>query len=240
MNTFKESIWLARYDFRHVVKQIAALIFVAGIYGYFFADLMEGYLEKTKPVFDLFFFLYLFFMPSWSRSKESQVQQIEGDLYAAPTFMLFNQLPIRKNVVIISRFFCLFVPVIIGTVLVLVVTYIASDVLREVLSVGGLVVLTLFWTGIALASCSAFATMEAGERISKLRMVTSFIWLILIAGALFILMKDVLKSGILKWSIFFTADHPLVMLLLALLIPIGASWWAYRRAYKQMNKMDYM
>ncbi len=240
MNMMKESIWLARFDFRHVVRHILALLMMAVLYAYFFSDLMEGYLGKIQPVFDLFFLMYIFFMPSWTRSKESQIQKIDGDLYAAPTFLLFNQLPIKRKVIILSRFISLYIPVIVGTVVALVLTYIWSDAFKDALSIGGIVVLTIFWTGIALASCSAYATMETGERITKMRMVTSFIWLILIGGALFLLMKDVFKTGILKWSVFFTSDHPFIMLILAIVIPSLSTWWAYRHALKQMNKMDYM
>jgi hypothetical protein len=60
------------------------------------------------------------------------------------------------------------------------------------------------------------------------------------AAALFYLMKYVLQTGILKWSIYFSADYPVLMILMAILIPTLSTWWAYRHALKQMNKMDYM
>lgn len=240
MNTIKESIWLARFDFRYVVKHIPVVLLLAALYGFFFSGIMEGYLGTVQPAFDLFFFLYLFFMPAWSRSKDSLARKIDGDLYAAPVFLLLNQLPIKRSVIITSRFICLYVPITIGTVGVMIMTYYFSDAFKEILNVRYLIVLTMFWTGIALSSCSASVTMEMGDRISKKRFITSFIWLVGGAAALYFLMKDVLQTGILKWSIFFSADHPVLMVLMAIVIPTLSTWWAYRHALKQMNKMDYM
>ncbi|UKS66447.1 hypothetical protein [Rossellomorea marisflavi] len=240
MNMMKESIWLARFDFKYVLKHIPIVLLMAALYAYFFAELMEGYLVKAKPAFDLFFFLYIFFMPAWSRTKDSLAQKINGDLYAAPVFLLLNQLPIKKTVIITSRLLCLYIPITIGTAAVMVMTYYWSEDLKGVLTFGEMLVLTSFWTGIALSFCSASVTMEMGERISKKRIITSFIWLLAGAAALFYLMKYVLQTGILKWSIYFSADYPVLMILMAILIPTLSTWWAYRHALKQMNKMDYM
>lgn|GEM_PF-6397808 len=240
MNTMKESIWLARFDFKYVLKYIPVVLLMAALYSYFFSEFMEGYLEKVQPAFDLFFFLYIFFMPTWSRTKDSLAQKIHGDLYAAPVFLLLNQLPIKKTVIITSRLLCLYIPITIGTAAAMVMTYFLSEEFNEVLTFGELIVLTMFWTGIALSSCSASVTMEMGERISKKRIITSFIWLVGGAAALYFLMKDVLQTGILKWSIFFSADHPVLMVQMAIVIPTLSTWWAYRHALKQMNKMDYM
>ena len=130
MSTWKQALWLAKFEMRASVKPYFLLLGYAILFGTFFS--MTNSLYNNLLV-DSFFFLVFWIMAILTRPKEFQLQKITEGVWASPFVLMLNQLPIPQNVLIISRFLIFFSFSIPFHLFILTFMYIFSGELRAIM-----------------------------------------------------------------------------------------------------------
>src|SRR5690625_1887268 len=104
MNDCKQAFSIAKLELKaSVLSFLFALTFVSFI-TFALATSMDSYMDNGYAGFDLLFILIFTFGPVWTKPKDFQLQKIYGGLLASPVLVMQNQLPIRTEVLVKSRF----------------------------------------------------------------------------------------------------------------------------------------
>ncbi|WP_404406948.1 hypothetical protein [Jeotgalibacillus malaysiensis] len=130
MNTFRQALRLTRIELSVSKKHSLTLLFMAGVYTFFFYLSMPPYLEEHFFILDVLLMIYLCTISFAIKPKNFQYQKIDDNLFGSPYFSMLNQLPIKRSVLITSRFILPFISIIAGITLLLAGTYILSPELR--------------------------------------------------------------------------------------------------------------
>ena len=85
-------------------KHLLTLSLFLIIYVSFIVFSADTYLETGFVLFDVFFLLITGIAATWAKPKEFQLQKMKGISTVNPYFVMLNQLPIPKEILIKNRF----------------------------------------------------------------------------------------------------------------------------------------
>ncbi|CAM3867516.1 hypothetical protein [Alkalicoccus chagannorensis] len=239
METWNQARWLAGFELSIAKGYYALLAVLATFYGFFLAITVESYFQEPTFLLDFFLFIFLLSIIVVVKPKNIQYQKIHDGLYASPYVMMLRQLPISKSVLVMSRFLTFMLAVLLGTSVMLVLAYVVSPALREVLPLSQFVVLLLVWLCINLSVGGLFAASDAGDSIKRFTLLKS--WLIILGFflGLYLVFYPGMDMGVFGWTVHLV-QHYLLLTLPAALLAAGLSTWLwYRHAMKQMDRLDY-
>ncbi|MFO1446511.1 hypothetical protein KDN24_25565 [Bacillus sp. Bva_UNVM-123] len=239
MNVWKQALWLSRFEVRASLKSFLILFIIAIFYGLFFSI---SFAEFDFFVNDLFFIFIFWSMSNVVRPKVFTLQKISDGVWAAPFVVMLNQLPIQKNVLIISRFITYFIFSIPFHLLMLIFIYTFSADLREIVSAGSFIAFSIIWICYGVASGSMFPASEIGDKAPKNNLVLSALGILFYGGVLgIIIVINIFSSrSIVSWSIYAVNERPFVSSFLSCVIAILVVGYYTRYMRKKMDKIDFL
>ncbi|QED46359.1 hypothetical protein [Cytobacillus dafuensis] len=241
MSEWKQACWLAMFEVKSNLKGIITLAAMAvGLSIFFTLVFSISEMEDVTIVYDIFFVLTFWVVAASFRPKEIQLKKMNGGTWASPYFVMLNQLPITKNVLVMSRFIGFFIISIPFNVLVLTLIYALSTEFREAMPITTYIVFSIIWLCIGFTVGSMFPASDVGEKMSMLKLV---IFNILFYGALLAIYVGIFYvygQGVVAWTMHAAREWPQLSIAVSLLIAIINFLFAKGYIYKKIDKIDYL
>lgn len=241
MGEWKQALWLAKFEIKASVQGILLLFAMTLGLSLFFTSVFSGSVLEAAPlVFDVFFLLTFWMVAASFRPKEFQLKKIGGDTWASPYFIMLNQLPITKNVLVMSRFISYFIVSIPFHVLVLTLIYAFSSEYRDVLPIASYLVFSIIWISFGIACGAMFPAGDAGEKMSTTKLV---VFNILLWGgllAILIAINIIYNQGIVAWTMYAAKEWPFTSTAVSIIVVIGNLLYYKGYMYKKIDKVDYL
>lgn len=192
---------------------------------------------------DIFYLLLFTFVPFWIRPKEFQYQKTHGGMWASPAIITLTQLPIKKDIIIKSRFILYFIYSFPFQLFLLVSLYTLTPNLQTTMSLGSYIAFSIIWLSFGIYTGLSIVTTDAGDGYKrekhKLYMTLSFV--ILLAVILLILCFGLIfKHGIVHWTIIIAQKWPLISAAISILLVFLGFKHAQQHMKKTIEKVDYL
>lgn len=191
--------------------------------------------------YDLFFLIFIGMAGSWAKPKEFQFNKLKDGSWGTPYFLMLQQLPIRKEVLIKNRFVIYFVYSIPSNLLFLVSIYAFSAEIRSILTFSEYTVFTIIWLSFTVYWGTQFPLADVGE-LSNIHPVKVWFYtvafLVMSVGTI-VLIQLFTGYGVVYNTMLLAKKWPILTSLLSIAFAIVCTKWALRRAYQKMMKIDY-
>lgn len=241
MSDWKHAWWLAMFEVKASLKGIITLVALSFGLGIFFTEVFSITIMKDVPIIFDVFFLFTFWVLSASfRPKEHQLKRMGGDIWVSPYFIMLNQLPIKKNVLVLSRFISYFTISIPFHILVLILIYALSSEYRVFMPAISYLVFSIIWLSFGVLCGSMFPASDVGEKISTLKAI---VYSVLLYGgilAVLIVIYYVFNKGIVEMTMYAAKEWPLTSILISILLAVIGLLYYKGYVYKRIDKVDYL
>lgn len=240
MQNWKQAFWLARFELNASKKNILFSFVYFLFTGASLISVFSSYLEKGIVLIDFLFLLMFTIGPIWTKPKDFQIQRINSELVAAPAFIMLNQLPIKQDVIIKSRFIIYFAYSFIFQVLLLVSLYAFIPELQSMLSFGTFIIFVIIWISFGIYIGYIFPATDAGEKTTSTKSTIYTVLMVVAAIVVFTIYQIMFQHGIVHWTIIFAQKWPALSTIISIVLAIlGYNYWQ-RYMKKVANKIDYL
>lgn len=196
-------------------------------------------IESNIGIDVIFIMLFLFF-PSWMKAKENQIQKVSGDLWASPTFIMLNQLPISKDILVKSRVLAYSLYAIPFFILQLLVLYILGGGFVETMATSEYIAFSIIWISFSIYAGFIMPASDTGDRVNNT--ILTVYMILLSGGALvfFWLFYYFTGLGLVDLTVELARNWPLLSVAVSLLLAyLGLRYWlGYMK--RHMEKIDYL
>lgn len=240
MNEWKQAYRLAAFELKASMKSFLLTLAFYIAMSLIVMVSFDIYLEGKFKFFDLLFLLIFFMFPSWMKSKEFQMQKMDGDLWTSPSIIMLQQLPIPRNIIVKSRFiihaFCSFP----FQLILFIAMPLMSANFREMMTPTAYIAFVLIWLALSIAVGFIMAASEAGGNFKTKAIVKSFVYLVIGAAAIYFLFVLLSDAGFIHWTMFLAMEWTLLSAAIAVVLILAG--WKYWQAdmRKTMKKTDYL
>lgn len=237
MNDWKQAYRLASFEMKASMKSFLLILVFYIAMSLIFMQSLGVHLEGDFRFFDLLFLLIFFMFPVWMKSKEFQMQKIDGDLWASPSIVMLQHLPVSKDIIVKSRFlihsFCSFP----FQLILLIAMPIMSENFREAMTPVAYISFVLIWLSLSIAIGFVMAASEAGGNYKMKAFVLSIMYLLIGFAIVYFLRPD---DGFVQLTMMMAAEWSLLSIVLA--VVLGIAGWKYWQAdmKKMIKKADYL
>lgn len=240
MHAWKQAYWLAGFELKARIKNSLLLLAFYTFVGFICLWSFDHYLADNFYAFDLIFLLLFIMFPAWMKPKIFQMQKMDGNLWAVPAVIMFQQLPVSKAVIVKSRF-------IIHSAysfpyqLILLATLLAvSPTFREMMTPLSFIAFVAIWLAVSVALGFAMAASEAGGTFDTKLLAKSMIYLVLGVAIFYAAFQWLTEQGLIYWTIGLAQNWPLLSIAGSLLA--GFTGWIYwqRVMRKDIERADYL
>ncbi|MGI2327018.1 hypothetical protein [Planococcus sp. YIM B11945] len=240
MNKWKQAYRLAAYEMKASVKNFLLILAFYTAMSLIFMLSFDVYLEGEFAFFDLLFLLIFFIFPAWMKSKEFQMQKMDGDLWTSPSIIMLQQLPILKDIIVKSRFiihaFCSFP----FQLILFIAMPLLSENFRNMMTPAAYIAFVLIWLSLSVSIGFIMAASEAGGNFKTKTIILSLVCLLIGVAAFYILFPLLSDKGFVHWTMFIAADWTLLSVIAAIVLCVAG--WNYWQAdmRKTIKKTDYL
>lgn len=240
MNEWKQASRLAAFELKASMKSLITIFVFYIAMSLIVMMSFDLYLEGEFRFFDFLFLVIFFLFPAWMKSKEFQMQKMDGDLWTTPSIVMLQQLPIPRDVIIKSRFVVHAVCSFPFQLILLIVLPLMSENFRSLMSAATYIAFVLIWLALSIAVGFIMAASEAGGNFKTRAIVKSFVYMIAGIAAVYGLIYLLADSGIVRWTISLAADWTWLSVIGAIVLSIAG--WKYWQAdmRKMIKKTDYL
>ena len=240
MNEWKQAYQLAAFEMKASMRNILLILLFYIAMSLIFMMSFDIYLEEKFMFFDLLFLLVFFMFPSWMKSKEFQMQKIDGDLWTVPSIIMLQQLPVSKNVIIKSRFIIHAICSFPFQLILLIAMPLMSENFREIMTPFSYATFVLIWLALSISIGFMMASSEAGGNFKTKAIVKSFVYLAIGAAAIYFLFPLISEEGFVHWTMLLAAEWTLSSIFIAIIVSIaGWNYWQMDMR-KMIKKTDYL
>lgn len=240
MNEWKQASRLAAFELKASMKSLITIFVFYIAMSLIVMMSFDLYLEGEFRFFDFLFLVIFFLFPAWMKSKEFQMQKMDGDLWTTPSIVMLQQLPIPRDVIIKSRFVVHAVCSFPFQLTLLIALPLMSENFRSLMSPVTYIAFVLIWLALSIAVGFIMAASEAGGNFKTRAIVKSFVYMIAGIAAVYGLIYLFADSGIVHWTISLAADWTWLSMIAAITLSIAG--WKYWQAdmRKMIKKTDYL
>lgn len=242
MQDWKRAFGLAKFELRESKGSlILVLLFFLFLCSYFRSSL-PSYLENGFVGYDFFFVLVFSVAAFWAKPKEFQISKINSSLQVSRLLVTQSQLPIKRDVLVKSRFIIHFFYSFPYQVLLLLLLYAFTPDLSELLPLGSYTAFSIIWLSFGIYTGYVFPMSEAGDKtgLTTAAIIAYCIVFLVITFFVFAFIHFLFGNGIVYWSIVFAQKWPLLSSVISLFLAFfGFKHWQYYMN-KAMEKIDYL
>lgn len=240
MNDWKEAIWLAVFELKSSIKGLLTLLIFLFVILLFFITAFPNYLEANFVGFDIFFLLTFSTAAIWAKPKEFQYQKIAEDIWANPFFVMLNQLPVKKSILMKSRFIIHFVYSIPFHIVLLVSLYFLTPIIKYEIGLNQYFVFSIIWICFGIAAGTIYPASDAGDKITNFGMVIYSFFLFIAFIIFFTLFQLFVGDGIVSWTLMVADKWPLLSIFISVIMAIASLYCWNNYLSKKIKKMDYL
>ncbi|WP_100009738.1 hypothetical protein [Lentibacillus sediminis] len=235
----RRQVWeLAVLELKNISIKAAFYFILISIFSSFIL-VTFSHIESNIAIDVIFIMLFLFY-PSWMKAKEIQMQKISGDLWASPTFIMLNQLPISKDMLVKSRMLAYSISAVPFFILQLLILYIFGGGFAETIATGEYIAFSVIWISFSIYAGFIMPASDTGDRVNSLTMT---VYTILLSGgalAFFWLFYNFTDRALVQLTVELAQNWPLLSSAASLLLAyLGVRYWlGYMK--RHMEKIDYL
>lgn len=205
-----------------------------------FVNSFEVYAAGDFFFFDFIFLLVFLVFPSWMKGKEFQMAKLGGDLWTVPALVMLQQLPIKKDVIVKSRFLIYGIHSAVFQLLLLIALPTFSTEFRELVTPLSLIAFVIIWMSLSVAAGFVMVASEAGGNFGTKAFLAAWLWIALAVAAMYFLFPVLFPEGFVMWTIHVAGDWPFLVIPAAILLGYGGwRYWQYVMK-RDMAKADYL
>lgn len=239
METWKQALWLAKFELRKSAVNIFSCWIVLSIFAFIYLTSFKNYLESNYVGFDIFFLFIFIFAPFWLRPKHFQYKKISGHVYASSTLVMQTQLPIPKIALAKSRlliYIAYFLPY---TLTAFTFYYLLDSSFRAQIDPQTYIIFVLIWICYGLYFGISLPASDAGDYMNTKTVFYYFLLTFAIIMALFLLFYLVFEYGIVAWTLMLAREWPIPTIFISVLLTTTS--WKYWISHmeKSIKKLDY-
>lgn len=240
MKSWKEALWIAKFELKESKLSFLFLLLFFPFITLGLITMFESYLDINFVGIDFFFILSFTFFAIWTKPKYFQVQQLSDELVASPAMLMLQQLPVRKDIIVKSRFIIYFVYSVPPQILLLIALYFFTPSLHGMMGISSYLSFAIIWLSFGVYVGGIVPASDAGDKASRLKGAVYGVLMLIGLIAFFTLFILFSKHGIVHWTVIFAQKWPLLSSSLSIIIAfIGLNYWQkYMR--KMMEKLDYL
>lgn len=240
MSEWKQASRLAAFELKASMKSLITIFVFYIAMSLLVLMTFDLYLEGEFRFFDLLFLVIFFLFPAWMKSKEFQMQKMDGDLWTAPSIVMLQQLPIPKGVIVKSRFVVHAVCSFPFQLILLISLPVVSENFRSLMTPVTYIAFVLIWFALSIVVGFIMAASEAGGNFKTRAIVKSFIYMIAGIAAVYGLIYWFAGNGFVSWTMTLATDWTWLSVITA--IALSVAGWKYWQAdmRKMIKKTDYL
>jgi hypothetical protein len=235
----KQAWWLAKFEVKETAKRLWLILPFALIFGFFFTEAVG---DEFSFLYDIFFILTFWCMTYWMRPKEIQFQKVDEGVYASPYFLMLNQLAVKREALIISRFLVYYIFAIPFNIIVLSIMLLFSDFYKAELQGISTAAFFIIWLSFGIIGGSLFPASDVGDTTTKNKWFYA-IYTILFFGILLGVILGIhfwAGKSIVFLSVEAAQKWPVASILISVILSILTIISGKKYAEKQIRKMNYL
>lgn len=239
MKEWKQAFWLAGIEWRNsarhaVISYILYFLYIVIIFT--FLPILEG---GTTVGGDILFIIFFLLFPVWMKPKETNIQKISGEIWASPSLVMFQQLPIRKDVIVKSRFIFYSFFSFPFQLIFLLCLYVLTPGAQN-MEFTAYLAFVIIWLAIGIYIGFILPASDGGDIINWKTLLGSSLFFILFGAAVLTLFHAVLDVGFVEWTFLIAQEFPLLSALVSIFLTgFGFFYWP-RSLKKTMERLDYL
>ncbi|WP_042221273.1 hypothetical protein [Oceanobacillus manasiensis] len=242
MSEWKQAYQTAALELRASKLNIVFGFVITILVSFFLITTLSSYLDNGYVGYD-FIYLILFSIGGlWCKPKEFQIQ-VNADLLASPILIMQLALPVKRSVLVKSRFIIQFFYSAPLQLYFLIAFYLFSPI-GDTLGLANYLAFSLLWLLIGLVLGSYFVTGDAGDssKLSRTTIGSIFVGILMLIVAFTVLtsVHFLTGEGPVYWSIEAAEKWPLVSLCITLLLTLVATRYLHSYMQKRITKLDYL
>lgn len=236
MNNWKRALALSRLELSAGAPYFLLQFFIAIFLAFFLGIAFNEDLSNKSVVFDILFLTLFSVFPSWLKSKDSQYQKVNGELWASPVFIMHKQLPINEDVVVKSRFIIHFAYSLPMLILIFCLTY---PMIYHAIAPLEYIAFAIIWLSFSIYVGLIMGASDAGDYVNVKTMSQSILIVVLFFALLIGLFHYILNIGIIYGTVIMAKQFPLISVIISIFLSfIGIHYWKYFMK-RTIRKMDY-
>ncbi|KAB2330575.1 hypothetical protein [Bacillus mesophilum] len=239
MAEIKQAWWLAKFEVKEIAKRLWLILPFALVFGFFFTVAIE---EEISFLYDIFFIICFWCMTYWMRPKEIQFQKVDEGVYASPYFLMLNQLAVKREALIVSRFLIYFIFAIPFNIIVLTIMLVFSDFYRTELQGVSSAAFFVIWLSFGIIGGALFPASDVGDTTTKNKWFYA-IYTILFFGILLGAILGVhfwAGKGVVLLSIEAAQKWPAIAIISSVILSVISIVYGKKYAEKQIRRMNYL
>ncbi|MBD1380638.1 hypothetical protein [Metabacillus arenae] len=205
-----------------------------------FIELIQEHGSDYKFFFmDAFLVFIVTMYPLLFRLAPFRTENIKGDLYATSFYVYATQLPIKQDVLLLSRFIFKGLLAAVSSAVSFICVYLYPGTFQSVFKPSEFIIFLIVWMFITLTVNFQFVSADVGSSFSKVKIaVVNIIFYSIVLLAFFII-SWVTGDSLVSWTINFSKSTPFLTVLAALLLAGVSFYTGYIQAKGYVRKADY-
>lgn len=236
MNNWRKALSVARLELSTGAASFLLQFFIAIFFALFLGIAFNDDLTNASIVFDMFFLTLFSIFPSWLKSKDSQYQKVNGELWASHIFIMHKQLPIDEDVIVKSRFIIHFVYSLPMLALILCVTY---PFISSAITPFEYIAFSIIWLSFSVYIGLIMGASDAGDYVNVKTMLQSILIIALFYALIIGIFHFILEISIVYGAVLMAKQFPLLSIIVSIVLSlVGIKYWQGFMK-KTIRKMDY-
>lgn len=240
MNTWKQALWLAKYELKASIASIIFCWISLSIICLLFSMSISVYLDSNYIGFDIFFILLFIFAPYYWKSKHFQYKKVSTNFWANPIFIMLLQLPINKHALVKSRLLIHLVYALPFAITVFPLLYFINGDVRNIMALSTYIAFVIIWLSFSVYFGLILAASDVGDYVTPIRWVYYSILVFGVFAGIIAFFHFYLQRGIVDWTIQLATVWPLQSIIISIILTIlGWKYWQFYML-RTIKKLDYL
>lgn len=241
MSTWQQIWTLVKFELQHSKLHLLLLSGIFILICYIVIPSFTLQLEDTSNFFmlDMIFVFYFFIAVTLTRPKVYRHQKLNHSVWASQFLVQLQHLPIAKHVLIFYRMVTYYIILLPFYVIFLVILYIATPTLQQLMSIGTYAVFSLMWLAINFLLLSLQTMTDFGSHIVQqiLLIIFGIFPLTMIFVSIF---YNVYEASIVYITMWLANNYPFWSMCLLVLLTWLGIYGCVKRIKRKTKTIDYL
>lgn len=200
----------------------------------------QSYLDLNFVGMDLLFMLIFTIGPLWAKPKAFQIQIMNGSFFVTAPVIMLQSLPIKKEVIIKSRFIIYFIYALPIQLIFLILFYNGFPLIQNMMGISAYISFSLIWLSISVYLGGSFPAAEIGDNSSIFKQIVYTILFVILGIIGFTALHLLSGQGLVYWTLHFAQGMPLIASVVSIILAvIGFKYLQYYMG-KRLDTLDYL
>lgn len=239
MVQWKKAYQLTLFELKHSKIYFLYLLLILVFLQIVVVPMIPEYFENSFFGLDFFFLMAFIFIHQMPRQGIFKSKKVSGFHYGSHHLIHLQQLPIKKEVIVRYQFLTYTMTSIIFSLVFIIVAYLLSPPLQDLLNINQFIAFTILWLSMTLYVGASHIVSDLGSNIVA-SMLIGFVLGIAIFFIILLLFYKIYPYGFVHWTIYISSQYPIFTTIISLLLAVIGSIFWMKQMKRKMDTYDFL